>query len=300
MRRCSFLITLCLAFTARAQDPDRNVFWLRYVIVEDSSVLVPLRGTYTVELLQRGQWWQYMPPDAPGGFDAEPLRLRPLFGEGHPTFLATPARGMEAPDERLRVVRGTDTMQVYLPNHAGVWKDGIEARCKAMPCERRPPVVLVFRKGLFFGGYPLDANAGESPAALSPATLTAQFDAVWARAAAQGSVVPEHNTDTCRYELQVAPDLDVPGTVNTDAWVLRSPYCGTHLLHFPAQGTQTAYAISGGTAADLGTSAYQGRVAFNIGEEEKQWLDVTALPAGDYTISLLACGNGGTFVLKLR
>ena len=112
-------------------------------------------------------------------------------------------------------------------------------------------------------------------------------------------VVPQLNTDTCRQEVIVPADLDLPGTIYRDAWVMRSCYCGKHFVHFPLWGSQTTYTITfyphfpdqTKEPVTLDSSAL---------DDVNYWLDITDWPVGDHSVRLLACGNGGTFTLKLR
>ena len=57
-------------------------------------------------------------------------------------------------------------------------------------------------------------------------------------------VMAQLNTDTCRQEVVVPADLDLPETLYRDAWVMRSYYCGKHFVHFPLWGSQTTYIIT--------------------------------------------------------
>lgn len=67
---------------------------------------------------------------------------------------------------------------------------------------------------------------------------------------------------------------------------------GIPQLHFPAWGTGTTYTISG--------NGLEREVGFTTGEKYKQWLDISNLPAGEYHVNLLACGNGGGFMLRIK
>lgn len=98
--------------------------------------------------------------------------------------------------------------------------------------------------------------------------------------------------DTCRYSLQIPADIDHPETSHFDTTIARSNGCMTHMLYFPPQGTETEYTLHmDSVTRDL---------HFTFDEVKKQWLDITDLPAGDYNVSLLACGNGGGFTLRIK
>lgn len=96
----------------------------------------------------------------------------------------------------------------------------------------------------------------------------------------------------CRYELRIPPDLDVPGTPHFDTTIVRAPTCTKHLLRLPPQGTETRYIIRMDTV--------EHDLRFGFDEEDAQWLDITLMPAGEYHASLLACGNGGSFTLRIK
>jgi len=99
-------------------------------------------------------------------------------------------------------------------------------------------------------------------------------------------------TAKCRYVLNIPPDLDVPGTPHFDTTIVRSATCSKHLLRLPPQGTETRYIIRMDT--------FERDLHFGFDEDDKQWLDIGQMPAGEYHVRLLACGNGGTFTLRLR
>ena len=98
--------------------------------------------------------------------------------------------------------------------------------------------------------------------------------------------------DTCRYLLQVPADIDHPETPHFDTTIVRSNGCITHMLHFPAQGTETEYALQ--------MDSVKRDLHFTFDEVKRQWLDITDLPAGEYQVRLLACGNGGGFTLRIK
>jgi hypothetical protein len=98
--------------------------------------------------------------------------------------------------------------------------------------------------------------------------------------------------DTCLYALSVPPDIDMPETPAFDTTIVRAAGCEHHMLHFPAWGTGTDYKITG--------NGLERSVGFGIDEKEKQWLEISDLPVGDYSVHLLACGNGGFFKLRIQ
>lgn len=308
MRALIFLLVITGTLSVQAQrlDPDQQPYWTRYTFVEDSDTLVPLKGEYHVYDIQEGMWWNMIPfhhPVVPKS--NEEMRLQPLFGSGFPALKATPARGRDHPDVKVVVVRDRDTMIVELSVYYRARGGEVDERCARMDCRRRPPMVLPFRPGRYLPtGFPLSKAyyALDDPDEQRDArttSLTQQFDALWTKAMKEELVIPQTNTDTCRQEVIVPADLDLPGTVYRDAWILRSPYCGRHFVHFPLWGTQTSYTITFNPyyadqtkePVTLDTSAL---------DDVNYWLDITDWPIGDHPVQLLACGNGGTFTLKLR
>ena len=98
--------------------------------------------------------------------------------------------------------------------------------------------------------------------------------------------------DTCRYFLKVPVDIDYPETPAFDTTIVRTGVCKHHMLHFPTWGTGTTYKVSG--------NGLEREVGFITDEKDKQWLDISNMPAGEYHVNLLACGNGGSFTLKIK
>ena len=96
----------------------------------------------------------------------------------------------------------------------------------------------------------------------------------------------------CRYELHIPPDLDVPGTPHFDTTIVRTATCTKHLLLLPPQGTETRYIILMDTV--------ERDVHFGFDDESKQWLDISLMPVGEYRVNLFACGNGGSFTLRIK
>lgn len=104
-------------------------------------------------------------------------------------------------------------------------------------------------------------------------------------------------SDTCFYELRVPADLDLPSTPLFDTTIVRSSNCKIHILKLQSWGTETEYRLTG----TIKGKTYQRSAHFFHGETNgKSFIDITNLPAGNYGISLLACGNGGGFGLTIR
>lgn len=292
------------ALCAQRLDPDQQPYWSRYTFVEDGSVLVPLAGTYHVYYIQAGQHWSYSPAQYPVVPQAEDeLRMRPLFDAPLPTFTATPARGKDSPDVKVVVVRGLDTMvvelSVYYPPMPAYERPTIREG------ERRPPVVIPFRTGRFlptgvrYGKDYYGAEEGRSTIDARTVELTQQFDALWKKAMNDEAVIPQLNTDTCHQDVLVPADLQLPETKYRDVWVLRSPYCGTHLVHFPLWGNKTSYTI---TFHPDQSDQQKEPVTLDTDARDyvHYWLDISDWPVGDHTVELIGDGNSGTFTLMLR
>lgn len=292
------------AVCAQVPDPDRQPYWTRYTFVEDSSVLVPLKGDYQVYYIQEGQYWSYSPPYYPVVPQPEDeLRMRRLFDVPLPAFTATPARGKDKPEVKVVVVRGVDTMVVELSVYYPPMKEYDRPTIRAG--ERRPPVVLPFRKGRFlptgimYGKDYYGAEEGNTTADARTIALTKQFDELWKKAMKEERVIPQLNTDTCHQEVVVPDNLDMRGETYRDVWLLRSPYCGTHFVHFPFWGAQTTYTIT--------FHPYQPdqvkepvTLAADARDDVKDWLDISDWPVGDHPAQLTKDGISCTFTLKLR
>jgi hypothetical protein len=103
--------------------------------------------------------------------------------------------------------------------------------------------------------------------------------------------------DTCFYELQLPPDIDVPETPYFDTVLVRRENCKVHILVLESWGTETEYKI----AASIGNQKYNMNAHFHAGSPAKErMIDITHHPAAKYSGYLLACGNGGSFGLELR
>ncbi len=304
--RCLLILVLLITqdLCAQRPDPDQQSYWTRYTFVEDSSVLVLLEGDYRVYYVQAGQHWSYSPAQYPVvPMLEDEVRMRPLFDAPLPAFTATPARAKDKPDVKVVVVRGVDTMVVelsvsYTPMPA-------YDRPTIREGERIPPVVIPFRKGRFlptgimYGKDYYSAEEGHSTIDARTVDLTKQFDALWKKAMKEERVIPQLNTDTCHQEVQVPADLHLPETKYRDVWVLRSPYCGTHFVHFPLWGNKTSYTI---TFHPDQSDQQKEPVTLDTDARDDviYWLDISDWPVGDHAVELVGDGNSGTFTLKLR
>lgn len=308
MRIAFLLLGLLSAHASHAQrlDPDQNPYWTRYTFVEDSSELVPLKGDYRVYYLQSGMWWNMTELGYPiRDLPAKSMRLSRLFDVTLPAFQATPARGTDLPEVRLVVVREPDTMVVELSHYWTLMGGSVDARCKTLDCTRRPPMILPFRPGRYrTNGRSFTDDASvwvDTVVRIDARTndLIAQFDALWKEAMEEDLVVPQLSTDTCRQELNLLPDPDHMEQLPGDAWLLRSPYCGTHLVRFPSFGSTTDYTITFVPYLPEQTKEAV-QIHVPMGDHEEFPVDVSDWPVGDHDVNVTMGVHHDAFKLKLR
>jgi hypothetical protein len=96
--------------------------------------------------------------------------------------------------------------------------------------------------------------------------------------------------DTCFYYLKIPRDIDMPETPYFDTTIVRSSDCTVHILVLQSWGTQTSYILS--------STKEERTASFNSGKNGT--MDITNLPEGKYGMSLMACGNGGGFTLRIK
>jgi hypothetical protein len=97
--------------------------------------------------------------------------------------------------------------------------------------------------------------------------------------------------DTCFYSINVPADMDMPSTPSFDTTIVRTTNCKIHLLKLPGWGTETEYKLSGNNivrSTHFSTGSGPGLI------------DITDLVPGTYAMSLLACGNGGAFTVRIK
>mgnify|MGYP000847684401 CR=1 FL=1 len=268
------------ASLAYAQS-DELAYRFNYAFIEDGPALAPLKGDYSVEYLGRGQWWFYTPPRLPVNYAGQRKALKALFAiGGRPLMLVEMPRDYEHPDQKLRVVRGLDTMIVDIQTY-GQQEDRMRKRTAVLGQRPRPPVLLPFRKGWFT----------EEELAADRATLanTERFDALW----------QEHRKevlallDTTRYSFSLM--MDDHRTEPTSIVIQRDANYAHHLLEFPASGPGAHFELylqdSTGKASDTVTF----RADMPADGETTKWVDITALPYGKYTAYLKWEGNESLF-----
>lgn len=102
--------------------------------------------------------------------------------------------------------------------------------------------------------------------------------------------------DTCFYFIAVPANLDVPGTPHFDTIISRTAGCRVHFLKLPSWGTETRYGIiKRDTVPNVKESS-----SVVITNKQYGLIDITNISAGIYDAGLTACGNGGSFTIKIE
>lgn len=97
--------------------------------------------------------------------------------------------------------------------------------------------------------------------------------------------------DTCVYGLELPPDIDHINT-DFDTLIVRDKNCQVSMLGLQHWGTFSTYAFEGnGVDIEKNLSA---------SVEEDRWIDIGDWPSGEYAGTVRACGNGGTYTLRLE
>lgn len=267
------LILSALIAVAMGTYAQFNEFTGRYnyAFIEDSSSLVPLQGNYTIEYLARGQLWSYMDPRTPVNYHGERMILKSLFDiNGAPLMVAEVRKDYSTSDQKLRVVRGDDTLIVDLGrSHV---EERMLNRTAILRTPPRPPVLLQFHKGRF----DLEALLEET----SNVELTERFDALW----------KSHRTevlelyDTARYEFSLMAEYQRVGPLEIP--IVRDPHYATHLLHFPTSGPGTHFELYRQDSLAVTDTTMSLSVEMPPNGETGRWVDVTDLRYGKYTTYL--------------
>ncbi len=241
-----------------------------YAFVEDSSVLIPLQGTYAVEYLARGRWWSYTDPRTPVNYAGAPLVLKPLMlVHGAPMQVVEVRRDHMTTDNKLRVVRGADTMIVDLAGNTHM-EERMLARTARVGVPR-PPVLLPFRAGWY------NLSLLDEP---NNSALTERFDILWME---QRADVLSHY-DTARYVFSLMSDDMRKGPLYIP--VMRDPNYARHLLRFPASGPGTYFELYRQDSVGVAEPTISLRVDMPPDGESDRWVDVTDLRFGRYTTYL--------------
>jgi hypothetical protein len=106
-------------------------------------------------------------------------------------------------------------------------------------------------------------------------------------------IIKDEITDTCFYAINPGADLDVPGTPSWDTTIVRAENCQIQVLKLRSWGTETTYTMAGPENKKTVTRECHCFGGSGI-------IDITDIPAGTYSFGLLACGNGGSFSVKIQ
>lgn len=117
------------------------------------------------------------------------------------------------------------------------------------------------------------------------------------RTVGTSAMLQDGRTDTCFYLIKVPPDLDVPGTPYFDTLIVRKEQCSVHALELPSWGTETSYVFF---PADTAVKISGIHLSTHFFHGQHGIIDITSLPAGSYSVSLMACGNGGSFSVRIK
>ncbi|HOY28367.1 MAG TPA: hypothetical protein PLR96_05290 [Flavobacteriales bacterium] len=265
----ALLLTVCAHAGAQF---DRLSFRHNYAFIEDGPGLVPLKGTYRVEYIGRGQYWTVTDPRWPVHHPGQPRKLTPCIKvNGEAIMVVEMPRVLGYPDNKLIVIRGSDTMVVDL-NLDGRMETRMLERTAKLGVPPRPPVLLPFRKGWF----------SNIDLVLEPNTiaLTQRFDALWSAEGEElrGLYHTKHHSFTLETNgLRTGP----PATI-----IDRDPNYTHHLLEFPAGGPGARYELYLQDSTGLASEAVTLRVDMPIDGGTSKWVDVTDLPYGRYATYL--------------
>ncbi|QQR87312.1 MAG: hypothetical protein IPJ76_03565 [Flavobacteriales bacterium] len=271
MRHLLIFLLLTGCVDAGAQY-DRLSFRYNYAFVEDGPTLTPLKGTYRVEYIGRGQYWTVTDPRWTVHFPGQPRSLTPCIKvNGAPLMVVEMDRIFGYPDNKLIVLRGTDTMIVDL-NQDGRLETLMLERAAKLGVPPRPPVLLPFRKGWF-------TNIDLVQEAQSIAN-TERLDALWASRRAEVLAL----YDTARHSFTLEMDGLRTGAVGIV--IDRDPNYARHLLEFPASGPSTHFELFLQDSTGVPSKAMSLRVDMPPDGETSTWVDVTDMPYGRYTAYL--------------
>jgi len=265
----AFLVTCCVHAGAQF---DKFSFRHNYAFIEDGTTLTPLKGTYRVEYIGRGQYWTVTEPRWTVHHPGQPRSSTPCIKvNGAPLMVVEMGGIFGYPDNKLIVLRGTDTMIVDL-NLDGRMETLMLERTAKLGVPPRPPVLLPFRKGWFTN---IDL-------VLEPNTmaLTERFDALWAEQ--RSEVLAVYDTARHTFTLETDGLRTGPLSINID----RDPNYARHLLEFPASGPGTHFELYLQDSTGVPSEVVALRVDMPPDGGISAWVDVTDLPYGRYTAYL--------------
>jgi hypothetical protein len=271
MRQLLTALLLTIWALAGAQF-DRSSFRYNYAFIEDSPTLVPLKGDYRVEYIGRGQYWTVTDPRWNVHHPGQPRSLTPCIKlNGAPLMVVEMDRLLGFPDNKLIVIRGSDTMIVDL-NLDGRMETRMLERTAKLGVPPRPPVLLPFRKGWFS-----NIDLVQEPNMMA---LTERFDALWAEQRAE--VLALYDTARHTFTLEMDGLRTGPLSINID----RDPNYAHHLLELPASGPGTRFELYLQDSTGVPSDTVTLRVDMPVDGETSKRVDITELPYGKYTAYL--------------
>lgn len=262
-------IILAIGFLHGAAQYDRFSYRTNYAFIEDGPALTPLKGSYRVEYIGRGQYWTVSDPRWPIHHPGQPRSFTPCITvNGAPLMVIEMGPLFGFPDNKLRVVRGADTMIVDLDQDGRLETLMLERTAK-LGVPPRPPVLLPFRKGWF----------SNIDLVLEPNTtaLTERFDALWAEQRTE--VLALYDTARLSFTLEMDGLRTGPVSIVID----RDPNYVHHLLQFPASGPGSRFELYLQDSTGVPSDTMTLRVDMPADGETSKWVDVTDLPGGRYT-----------------
>ncbi len=278
----ALLLTLCAHAAAQFNEFSSRH---NYAFIEDGPTLTPLKGTYRVEFIGRGQYWTVTDPRWPVHLPGQPCSLTPCIKvNGAPLMVVEMDHIFGYPDNKLIAIRGADTMIVDL-NLDGRMETRMLERTAKLGVPPRPPVLLPFRKGWFTNiDLVLEPNM---------IALTERFDLLWS---AEGEELRGlYHTKHHSFTLETDGLRTGPLSINID----RDPNYAHHLLEFPASGPGTRFELYLQDSTGVTSEAVTLRVDMPPDGETSTWVDITELPYGRYTAYLRLGEHESLFYLTL-
>lgn len=268
-----FLAALLMIICSHAgAQLDAFSFRHNYAFIEDGPTLTPLKGDYRVEYIGRGQYWTVTDPRWTVHHPGQPCKLTPCIKvNGTPLMVVELDRLLGFPDNKLIVIRGSDTMIVDL-NLDGRMETLMLERTAKLGVPPRPPVLLPFRKGWF-----TNIDLVQEPSIIA---LTERFDALWAEQ--RSEVLAVYDTARHSFTLEMDGLRTGPLSINID----RDPNYGHHLLEFPTSGPGTRFELYLQDSIGVASEAMSLRVDMPVDGVTSKWVDITELPYGRYTAYL--------------
>ncbi len=267
-----FTALLLIICTHVGAQFDEFSFRFNYAFIEDGPALTPLKGAYRVEYIGRGQYWSYEDPRWPVHFPGQPRSLIPCITVNGAPLMVVEMRGIFGyPDNKLIVIRGSDTMIVDL-NLDGRMETRMLERTARLGVPPRPPVLLPFRKG-----WSSNIDLVQEPGIMA---RTARFDSLWAERRTEVLAL----YDTARHSFTLESDGLRTGPLSIV--IECDPNYAHHLLQFPASGPGTRFELYLQDSTGTPSTTSSLRVDMPADGETPKWVDITDLPYGKYSAYL--------------